>query len=357
MKLNDVINKIKNSDKEIYKRAVGRTGQLIMPPRAMGQVNDISEKLCAISGSLKPETANKAVFVMAGDHGVVAEGVSAFPQEVTGQMIGAFLENMAAINALTDTYGINIYVTDAGSIHEFPDTELSKTSQFFQRKVAKGTKNFAVEPAMSLEEAEKSIMLGFQIASDQITKNNLQVVATGDMGIGNTTPSSAIGAVITGEHVEVMTGRGTGLDDAGLKLKTEVIQKAISKHNPDKANGLDILSKVGGFEIGAIAGVILAASYHQIPVVVDGIISTAGALIAYTLKPESIDYMFAGHKSVEPGHCKMLEYLGLDPILDLNMRLGEGTGAVIAMNILAGAAAIIKNVATFEEAAVSGKSD
>lgn len=354
MKLNDVIHHITPIDETILTKAQDRTANLIMPPRAMGRVNDLGEQLCAITGTLKPATDKKAVFVMAGDHGIAAEGVSAFPQEVTGQMIGAFLGQMATINALCNTYGIDVCVTDVGSIHDLPDTALSTKAQFFQRKVAKGTHNFSTQPAMTTAQAEQAVMTGFEIASDQIQKQGLNLIATGDMGIANTTASAAIGSVITGETPDVMTGRGTGIDDNTLKLKTEVIRKAIAKHQPSPSDGLDILSKIGGFEIGAIAGVMLAAAYHKIPVVVDGIISTAGALIASTLCKETTQYMIAGHQSVEPGHTKMLAHLDLTPILDLGMRLGEGTGAVIAMNVIDGAAAVIKDVATFEEAAVSG---
>lgn len=355
MKLEQMIKKIEKSNKLSYEQAKERTSNLIMPPRAMGKLNDLSEKLCAIYGTLKPDTSKKAVFVMAGDHGITKKGVSAFPQEVTGQMIDAFLKGYATINALCNASGVKVFVTDVGTLASTEDTTISNNAEFFQRKVALSTKDFSETSAMTIEEAEQSIMTGFEITSELIIKYSLNLVATGDMGIGNTTPSSAIGSVITGESVETMTGMGSGLNNERLLHKIKLIKQGIQLNNPDPKNGLEILAKVGGFEIGAIAGTILAAAYHKIPVVIDGIISTAGALVASLIAPESIDYMIAGHVSEEPGHKIMLQYLGLVPVLDLSMRLGEGTGAVSAMGIVDLAAAVIKDVATFEEASVSGK--
>jgi nicotinate-nucleotide--dimethylbenzimidazole phosphoribosyltransferase len=293
---------------------------------------------------------------MAGDHGVTEEGVSAYPQEVTGQMIGAFLNNMATINALAKNNNVKIFVTDAGTKHDFKDINVDNKNFFFQRKIRKGTNNFSKENAMTLQEAKQSILLGFDIASEQIKKYNLNLIATGDMGIGNTTSSSAIGCAILKENPEIMCGRGTGIDDKTLQTKINIVANALAKHNLfETKNPIEILSSVGGFEIGAIAGTILAAAHNEIPVVIDGVISTAGALIAFQLCNNCKDYMIAGHKSVEPAHTKMLEYLGLNPILDLNMRLGEGTGAVMAIPIIESAACVIREVATFEEAGVTDK--
>jgi len=355
MRLSDVIDSIKPVDKEMYKKAVERTSNLIMPPRAMGRLNDLSEQLCAISGTLAPRYEKKGVFVMAGDHGVTEEGVSAFPQEVTGQMIGAFTVGIATINALCKEAGVRVVVTDVGAVADVPAKKISDKADYLVRKVAKGTKNFAKEPAMTREEAEQCIMTGYEVAMEYIEKEGLELITTGDMGIANTTPSAAIGAVYTGEPVSIMTGRGSGINDESLKYKTKVIDDAIKMHNPDKNDAIDVMSKVGGFEIGAIAGAMLAGAAKGVPVIVDGVISTAGAIIAAGLCPNAIEYMIAGHKSVEPGQIKMLEYLGLDPLLDLGMRLGEGTGAVVAMAIVDSAAAIIRDVATFAEAGVSGK--
>lgn len=357
MRLNQIIEDIKESNKTVYEKARERTANLIMPPRAMGRLNDISEKLCAIYGTLKPQTDKRAVFVMAGDHGIAAKGVSAFPQEVTGQMMGAFMGGMATINALSNAANVKVFVTDAGTLHSMPDAVISENAEFFQRKVASSTKDFSTEPAMTLEQAKECILVGYDVTCEQIKKHGLNLVATGDMGIGNTTPSSAIGSVIIGETVEVMTGMGSGLTNERVINKINMIKQGIEINKPDSGNGLDVLSKVGGFEIGAIAGTVIAAAHHRIPVVIDGIISTAGALIAAAIAPKTLDYMIAGHVSEEPGHKLMLNHLGLVPVLNLGMRLGEGTGAVAAMQIIDLAAAVIRDVATFEEAAVSGKED
>ncbi|MGA1846297.1 nicotinate-nucleotide--dimethylbenzimidazole phosphoribosyltransferase [Deferribacter abyssi] len=353
MTLQEIISKIEPIDKETFEKAKERTSQLIMPPRAMGMLNDISERLCAITSNMKPEVDKRAVFVMAGDHGVVEEGVSAFPQQVTCEMIKAFVNGIATITVLARQNNCAVVVADVGSKCEIDEKELSGKNKFIVKKVKYGTNNFAKEPAMTRDEAIQSILAGFEIASKEIKEQKLNLVATGDMGIGNTTPSSAIGSVITGNSVEIMTGKGTGIPSEMLKKKIGVIKKGIEFNKPNPEDPIDVLSKVGGIEIGAIAGVILAAAYHKIPVIIDGIISTAGALIAYKLCPTVIEYMFAGHKSEEPGHIKMLDYLGLKPLLQLNMRLGEGTGAVLAIHILDAAARIIKEVATFSEAGVS----
>ena len=355
MDIKEIISSIKKVDKEMYEKAVERTSNLIMPPRAMGRLNDLSEQLCAISGTLAPRYEKKGVFVMAGDHGITEEGVSAFPQEVTVQMMGAFTHGIATINALCKESGVRVVVTDVGSLADIPSMKISDKADFLVRKVAEGTKNFAKEPAMTREQAEMSVVIGYEVACEYIEKEGLELITTGDMGIANTSPSAAIGAVYTGEPVSIMTGRGSGINDAALKHKTEVLEKAINMHQPDKNDAIDVLSKVGGFEIGAIAGAMLAGASKGLPVIVDGVISTAGAIIAAGLAPNAKEYMIAGHKSVEPGQIKMLEFLGLDPLLNLGMRLGEGTGAVVAMAIVDSAAAIIRDVATFAEAGVSEK--
>ncbi len=222
------------------------------------------------------------------------------------------------------------------------------------RKVARGTANFAKAPAMSRQEAETAILTGFQLATDLVAKG-IQILGTGDMGIANTTPSAAIGAVLTGSSLEDMVGRGTGVDDEGLVRKKAAIRQGIETNQPDPTDGIDVLAKVGGFEIGGIAGCILAGAYHQHPVVIDGFISTAGALVAHAIAPQVTDYIFAGHRSEEPGHKIMLKHLGLRPILDLGMRLGEGTGGALAMGIMDGAVQIFKDMLTFEQAGVSDK--
>ncbi len=353
MNLDTILNSIEKSDEKFYKKAQEKTMQLIMPPLAMGMLHDISYRLCAIRASLEPKTDKRAVFVMAADHGVVEEKVSAFDSIVTCEMIKAFLSGVATISVLSKQNNCKTVVVDVGSKCNIEQKDLDSNCKFIVKKIKNGTNNMLKEPAMSKEEAILAIMTGFEIASEEIKSNKLNLIATGDMGIGNTTPASAIGCIITKNSAQVMTGKGTGITQQILHHKISVIEQAIEKHKPDPDDPIDILSKVGGIEIAAILGVILAASYNKIPVLVDGLISTAAALIAYKLNPKTLDYMFIAHKSQEPGHAKMIEYLGLAPILQLDMRLGEGTGAVLAMPIVEAASRIITEVATFDEANVS----
>jgi nicotinate-nucleotide--dimethylbenzimidazole phosphoribosyltransferase len=327
---------------------------LIMPPRALGRLHDMSEKLCGIQNTMEPNIDKKAVLIMAGDHGIVAEGVNAFPQDVTGAMVQAFLGGGAGINSISRHVGADVWVVDMGIIPEMDPANVPNGDRLLVHKMGNGTANFAQGPAMSSDLAEKAVLTGFEIASDRFD-NGIQIMGTGDMGIGNTSPSAAIGTVIAGIESAKMVGRGTGVDDEGLQRKIAAIQKGIDVNQPDAKDGLDVLAKVGGFEIGGIAGIILAGAYHQKPIVIDGFISTAGALIAYTLCPTVKEYLFAGHCSEEQGHRAMLDYLGLQPILDLGMRLGEGTGGALAMSVIESAAKMFKEVLTFAEAGVPDK--
>ena len=354
LNLEEILDKIQPIDKNVMEQAREHTAKLAVPPRALGRLHDMGERLCAITRRLDPVMDSKAVVVMAGDHGIVDEGVSAFPQEVTGEMVKNFLAGGAGINCLCRHVGAKVLVVDMGMKADPQALGLSTDDIFFSRKIAPGTANFAQGPAMTREQARQAILHGFEVASALI-KEGVCLLGTGDMGIGNTTPSAAIGAVITGASLDDMTGRGTGVDDQGLQRKKAAIQKGIEVNQPDLEDGLDVLAKVGGFEIGGIAGLILAAAYHNKPVVIDGFISTAGALIAHALCPTTSQYMFAGHCSEEPGHRIMLDHLGLNPILDLGLRLGEGTGGALAMNILDASVRVLKEVLTFEQAGVSGK--
>jgi len=350
----EIVDGIGSIDQEWVKKAQERTAQLLMPTRALGRLHEMSERLCGIQKTLKPAIDKKGILIMAGDHGIVAEGVSAYPQEITGGMVQTFLAGGAGINAISGHVGAEVWVVDMGIIPEINPADMPNGERLRIKKIAAGTTNFLKGPAMTTEQAEQAILIGFEQASE-LFENGVEILGTGDMGIGNTTPSAAIGAVITGKSLDDMVGRGTGVDDDGLKQKRETIGKAIDVNQPDVTDGLDILSKVGGFEIGGIAGSILAAAFHGKPVVIDGFISTAGALIAYTLCPTVIEYCFSGHCSEEQGHKLMLEHLGLKPILDLGMRLGEGTGGAMAMSVLEGAAKMFKQVLTFEEAGIPGK--
>jgi len=354
MKLEDILKGIKPLDNTWIQTARERTSQLVMPTRALGRLHDISECLCAIQKTLTPSVKRKAVLVMAGDHGVASEGVSAYPQEVTGAMVQTFLKGGAGINAISRHVGAEVWVVDMGIIPEMNPDTIKGGDRLVVRKTAPGTANLAKGPAMTRKEAETSVLTGFQLAADLFDKG-VEILGTGDMGIANTTPSAAIGCVVTGIPPEEMVGRGTGVDDEGLRIKQGAVVKGIQINQPDLDDGLDVLAKVGGFEIGGIAGCVLAGAFYGRPVVIDGFISTAGALIAGILSPLVTEYIFAGHCSEEPGHKAMLKHLGITPILDLGMRLGEGTGGALAMSIMEGAVRVFNEVLTFEEAGVADK--
>ncbi len=354
MELKEILKGIQPVDEDWIEKAKARTAQLVMPPRALGRLHEISERLCGIQQTLEPSMEGKAVLVMAGDHGVVEEGVSAFPQEVTGQMVRVFLGDGAGISVLARHAGAEVWIADMGIIPDIDPGSIKGGERLWACKVARGTANLAKGPAMTRQEAEKAVVTGFQMATGLFRKG-ISVLGTGDMGIGNTTPSAVIGAVIARMDPVEMVGPGTGINSKGLQRKLEAVRQGIEVNIPDPGDGLDVLSKVGGFEIGGIAGCVLAGAYHGHPVVIDGFISTAGALVAHALCPDITGYLFAGHCSKEPGHRIMLNYLGLDPILDLEMRLGEGTGAVLAMGIMQGAVRIFREMLTFEQASVSAK--
>jgi len=354
MGLKEISEAIEPVDSGWVEKARHRTSQLVMPFRALGRLHEIAERLCAICETLKPSISRKAILVMAGDHGVVDEGVSAYPQVITGEMVRTFLKGGAGINVLARQVEAEVWVVDMGIIPDLAPDLLDKGRRLLIQKVAKGTANFAKGPAMTRQEAETALLTGFRLATDLFQKG-VEILGTGDMGIGNTTPSAAIGTLLTGRTLEEMVGRGTGVDDEGLLRKREIIRRGIEVNRPKPEDGVDVLSKVGGFEIGGIAGSILAGAYHRRPVVIDGYISTAGALVAHAICPHVVDYLFAGHCSDEPGHTFMLKYLGLEPILDLGMRLGEGTGGALAMGIADAAIRIFRDMLTFQEAGVTEK--
>ncbi|MEE8399756.1 MAG: nicotinate-nucleotide--dimethylbenzimidazole phosphoribosyltransferase [Desulfobacterales bacterium] len=354
MTLAEITGAIEPLTEEWVEKARTRTAQLVMPSRALGVLHTLSERLCGIQETMTPSIDRKAILIMAGDHGIAAEDVSAYPQEVTGAMVHTFLAGGAGINAISRHVGAEVSVVDMGIIPELDPDTIEGGEALRVRKVAGGTASFLRGPAMTRSDAEQAVLTGFHLASE-LFDDGVDILGTGDMGIGNTTPSAAIGTVITGERPEVMVGPGTGVDDEGLKRKVDVVRRGIQLNQPNPTDGLDVLSKVGGFEIGGIAGSILAGAFHRRPVMIDGFISTAGALIAHALCPTVVDYLFSGHCSEEPGHRLMLHYLGLEPILDLGMRLGEGTGGALAMGIMEGAVRVFREVMTFEEAGVSGE--
>ncbi|WP_088552783.1 nicotinate-nucleotide--dimethylbenzimidazole phosphoribosyltransferase [Calderihabitans maritimus] len=350
MKLKAVIEGIEPVSQEWRLKARDYLNNLAIPQGSLGQLLDLAEQLAAIKQTLKPSIQRKVVVTMAGDHGVVEEGVSAFPQEVTPQMVFNFVAGGAAINALAEVAGAQVIVVDMGVAADL--SELVEERKILSYKVDYGTRNMTRGPAMTREQAEQALTAGIEIV-EKLVQTGLDLLATGDMGIGNTTPSSAVLAALSGLPVKDVTGRGTGISDEALENKIRVIERALEVNKPDPRDPVDVLAKVGGFEIGGIAGLILGAAYYKVPVVVDGFISSAGALLAKALAPDSVDYMIAGHRSMEYGHRFMLEELGLKPLLDLNLRLGEGTGAVLAMNIVEAAAQVINQVLTFEDAGVS----
>ncbi len=348
--LKQTIKEIYPQDSMFRDQAKERLDQLAIPPWALGDLMDLAMDLAGICRSVTPDVSKKAIVTMAGDHGVVAEGVSKFPQEVTPQMVYNFVNGGAGINALAKQAGADVVVVDMGVAADLSD--LATSGKIIDKKIGSGTNNIAKGPAMSIASATKAIEAGIEIAKD--LGKTVDVFGTGDMGIGNTTPSTAIAAVITGKPIEELTGRGTGLDDEQLAHKQQVIKDILKRNQPDPKNGLEVLAQVGGFEIGGIAGLILGAASLKKPVVVDGFISSAGALIAVAIEPFARDYIICAHRSMEPGHRAMQEKLGCKPLLDLNLRLGEGTGAALAMNIVEAAVAVLTEVATFEEAAVAG---
>lgn len=353
-KLQELLRAIKPTDKTYVDKAKAHTAQLILPHRALGQLHDMAEKVVAIQENLKPDVSKKAIYVMAGDHGVVRSGVSAYPQEVTGAMVLSFLNGQAGISVLSRHAGVEVYVADVGIIPDVDAAGAKNAHRLAVRKVDRGTQDMSAGPAMTREQAAQAILTGFELAGD-VLQQGVQIIGTGDMGIGNTTPSAAMGVVFTGQPAKLMTGPGTGLTPEGVAKKAALIEKAIELNRPDKNDPLDVLAKVGGFEIGAIAGSILAGGYHKRAVMVDGFISTAGALLTQALCPHITDYMFAAHQSEEGGHKYMWQHLGLSPILDLGMRLGEGSGGALAMQVLEGAVKVFNEMATFEEANVPDK--
>lgn len=349
MQLQDTLNNIEPADKSYSERARDRLDQLTMPHWALGQLMDLAVELAAMTRSMAPPIKQRTVVTMAGDHGVVAEGVSKYPQEVTVQMVHNFVNQGAGINALSRVANAEVRIVDMGVAGDL--TSLAQAGSIISAPVASGTSNMAEGPAMTKEQALEAIHTGIEIANE--LAYDTDVFGTGDMGIGNTTPSSAIVSAITGASPADVTGRGTGIDEEGLEHKIQVIEQALDVNSVDPTDGIDVLSKVGGFEIGGLAGLILGAAQHRKPILIDGLISTAAALIAHLLAPASADYMIAAHLSVECGHEIMLDHLGKQPLLDLDLRLGEGTGAAAAMPLLECAARTLTDIATFEEAKVS----
>ena len=349
-KIAKTIQKIKPVNFKLMEKAQEKLDNLTKPQGSLGKLEDFARRIVGISGTLSPAIKRKVIFVMAGDHGVVEEGVSAYPQEVTFQMVYNFIRGGAGINVLARHMGAEILVVDMGVAKDFPLEE-----GIIRKKIANGTNNIAKGPAMSRDEAKRAIIAGIEVFEDELSKKEIDIIGLGEMGIANTTPSSAIVACLTKSKVEEVTGRGTGIDEDQLKNKIRVIKQAIEINRPDPEDGLDVLSKVGGFEIGGLVGCILAAASHRVPIVIDGFISCASTLIAIKLAPLAKDYIFASHNSVEKGHKIALNYMGKVPMFDLGMRLGEGTGAALGISFVEAGVKILTQMATFTDAGVDNK--
>jgi nicotinate-nucleotide--dimethylbenzimidazole phosphoribosyltransferase len=347
--LEDTIHRITDHDQVARKQARVRLDQLTMPHWALGKLMDLAEDLAGMTGSVRPPVARKTVVLMAGDHGVTAEGVSLYPAEVTPQMVHNFVRGGAGINALARLNGARVVVVDMGVAGDL--SALVTDGSIRSRKIRPGTSNIARGPAMSRDEALRCVEAGIELVAELAPSTD--VFGIGEMGIGNTTPASAVVASLSGRTAADVTGRGTGVEGDRLRHKIAVVQRALEVNHPKATDGLDVLAKVGGFEIGGLVGVILGAAAQRKPVLVDGFITAAAALIAHSLAPLARAYMVAAHLSVEPGHRHALDHLGIEPLLNLNLRLGEGTGAALAMNLVDAAVAVLTEVATFAEASVS----
>jgi nicotinate-nucleotide--dimethylbenzimidazole phosphoribosyltransferase len=343
--------KILPLDSSAMLRAQKRLDNLTKPLGSLGRLEELAKQICAITTKEKPQLKNKVIFTLAADHGVTAEKVSPYPKEVTAQMVYNFLNGGAGINVLAKHVGAKVVVADIGVA-----AKIKPSTKLVSKKINFGTKNIAKGPAMTRQEAIRSIKAGAEIFAAE-AKRGIDICGTGDMGIGNTTASSALTACLTGEAAGAVTGRGAGLDGHGLIKKIAVIKKALEINHPDANDPIGALSKVGGFEIGGLAGIILAAASRKIPVVIDGFISGAAALVACGIEPKARGYLIASHCSVEKGHAVILKHLGLKPLLNLNLRLGEGTGAALGIFLCEAAVKILNEMATFESAEVSRKKD
>lgn len=345
--IQEVIKRITPADEQSFLKAEHRLNILTKPPGSLGQLETLAVKLAGISGTEQPSFTKRTVVVMAADHGVCCEGVSAFPQEVTMQMAYNFLSGGAAVNVLARQAGAEVKFVDIGVNGDLSHDDL------IDRKVRRGTDNMAVGPAMSREEAMSAVLVGIRVAQEAI-ENGTEIFITGEMGIGNTTASAAILCALKGIPPEVAVGRGTGIDDERLLHKIAVVERALKVNQPSPADPLDVLFKVGGLEIAGLTGLILGAAAARVPVILDGFISGAAALVAKALAPESIAYMIGSHLSGEQGHKLMLEQLGLEPLFNLGLRLGEGTGGVLSLHLIEAICRILSEMATFESAGISG---
>lgn len=350
--LDRTLRSIRPVDRSWIARAEARQRELTKPPGSLGLLEDMACRLCAIQESLRPEAFPRRIVVFAADHGVAAEGVSAYPVEVTAQMVANFVAGGAAINALARSVGADLRVVDVGVAREI--RSIGDRAGFVSRRVREGTRNMTREAAMSEPEVLKAMATGIEEAQ-RASREEVRVLGLGEMGIANTTAASAVTAVLSGLPPARVAGRGTGLDEPGLKRKIDAIERALAMNRPRGEEPLDALRKVGGLEMAGLAGLTLGAAASRIAVLTDGFIATAAAAVATRIAPASADYLFASHLSTEPAHAVLLELIGRRPSLHLEMSLGEGTGAALAMSLLGAAAAAFNEMATFGSARVSNR--
>jgi nicotinate-nucleotide--dimethylbenzimidazole phosphoribosyltransferase len=347
MTFQEAIRKIHPLDRARLERVKARLNRLTKPIGSLGRLEELAVQYAGITGEDHPKLPGAAIFTFAADHGVTEENVSAYPRAVTAQMVWNFLRGGAGVNVLAAHVGVEVRIVDIGVAQE-----LGSPPGLIHKKIAAGTKNFFHEPAMTREEAVQAVEVGVRLAWEA-SREGFGILGTGDMGIGNPTASAAITAVVTGEPVGEITGRGTGIDDATYAHKIAVIEQALQRHRPDPKDPLDILAKVGGFEIAGLAGLILGGAACRMAVVLDGFITGAAALIATGLQSGCAEYLIASHRSAERGHRAVLNQLGLQPLLDLDLRLGEGTGACLGIGLMQAGIKILTEMATFDEAGVS----
>lgn len=350
--LTRVLEAIRPADPEALHRARVRQDSLTKPPGSLGQLEEVSIRLAGLAGQCPPPMPEPAVVVVfAADHGVTAHGVSVWPSEVTVQMVANFLASGAAVNALSEHVGADVVVVDVGIAGPVADPAPGQGT-LVRRRVRAGTADMTVGPAMTRQEALAALEVGVEVAEDLIGRG-YRCLLTGEMGIGNTTPSAALIAAFTGADPDAATGCGGGLDQSGRLRKAAVVRAALERNTPDPADPIDALAGVGGLEHAALAGFILAGAAHRVPVILDGVIAGAAALVAAALAPDCLDACVAGHRSVEPGHTLALRHLGLEPLVDLGLRLGEGSGALMALPLVGAAVRVLRQMATFDSAGVS----
>ncbi|MGI8909810.1 MAG: nicotinate-nucleotide--dimethylbenzimidazole phosphoribosyltransferase [Rubrobacteraceae bacterium] len=343
-RVRELAEDVEPADGSAIRAARERQRALAKPPGSLGRLEDLGTRLAGMAGECPPSVSAPAVVVCAGDHGVLARGVSPWPREVTAAMVGNFCAGGAAVNALARTAGARISVLDVGVASDLERHPMLRTA-----KVRPGTSDLSRGSAMEREEAARAMLAGAGVAEELISSGGVDLLVTGDMGIGNTTPAACLIAAFTGRAADEVTGHGTGIDDATLKLKVRVIEEALELHDPDPGDSLGTLADLGGLEHAALAGVILTGAVYGVPVILDGVVSGSAALVAHALAPASVEYMIAGHLSTEPGSRIALENLDLAPLLDLEMRLGEGTGGLLAVPLVQAAARVLGEMATLEE--------